>query len=209
MNIALANERPVYVRFEYRAVEDRAASVKSGQYVAKDVAFAIITPPGGNLTVEEEVDNWLKKKERDQFFDVYRRQYEAWKDGHEIPEEGTPIRTWPPLGPAQIEACIRANIRTVEDLATAPEEAIGRIGMGARGMQQKAQVWLQSAQDKGKATEEISTLRRDVATLTERLTDLEKENAGLRALLPETAKPKRGRAAQIQDPPDTLEQALG
>ena len=44
--------RPPYVQFEMRAVEDRQASIDAGHYVAKDVAYAIITPAGSRVDPE-------------------------------------------------------------------------------------------------------------------------------------------------------------
>ena len=45
-------ERPAYVRFERRPMEDKAASIREGRYVAKDVDFALVTPPYSNDCVE-------------------------------------------------------------------------------------------------------------------------------------------------------------
>ncbi len=164
--------RPVYVRFEMREVEDRAASIKEGHYVGRDVAFAMITPPGGNLVVDRIAEEWLADKRSDKFFEHYTKMFKAWREGEAEPEFGTSIRSWPVASPAQIAACFAANIKTVEDLATAPSSALQRIGMGAVALQQKANAWLQSADDKGKLSEELATLRRDKEDLSARVGEL-------------------------------------
>jgi len=166
-------ERPVYVRFEYRNVEDRAATMREGCYVGKDVAYAMIMPPGGNLVVDRVAQEWLDSKRGDPFYRHYVESFNAWKDGEAEPEVGTSVKNWPGASPAQVAACLSANIKTVEDLATAPSSAIMRVGMGGVALQQKAQAWLQSAQDHGKVAEEVVTLRRDKEDLTKRLSELE------------------------------------
>lgn len=190
-----ADQRPAYVEFEIREAEDRKASIEQGHYVPMDVPYIIVTPPGGNLVHEEPAEKWLEKKRRqgDPNHGAYLRQFEAWKEGQEEPLEGTPIRSWPAVTPAQTKACLGANIRTVEDLATAPEPALQRIGMGARALQQKAAAWLQSANDTGKTAEELATLRRDNEQMADELKEMRETVAALKA---ETEKPKKGAKKQ-------------
>lgn len=174
-------EVPALVKFEYRSVEDRAASIKEGHYVGKDVIFAMITPKGGNLTVDKVADEWLASKKGDQFYDYYAGCLKAFKEGEAEPEIGTAIRSWPVASPSQVAACHAANIKTVEDLATAPAQALTKIGMGSVALQQKAVAWLQSAQDHGKLAEQVATLSRDNDALATRNADLEKRLAALEA----------------------------
>lgn len=182
-------DRPVYVRFEYRAMEDREASVREGRYIPKDVIFAMITPPGGNLVVDRIADEWLESKRNDKFFPHYSALYKAWKEGEAEPEFGTSLKSWPAITPAQVAACFNANIKTIEDLATAPAQALQRIGMGSAALQQKAAAWLQSAQDRGKTAEEVATLRRDVEALTARNSELAAQVQAF--LAAQGGKPKR------------------
>lgn len=190
-------DRPVYVTFEYRAIEDRSATLKAGHFVPKDDIFAIITPPGGNLTVEKLAEEWLtdKRNKNDPFFKHYQSAYEAWKDGQELPTEGTPIKTCPIFSPSEIQRVISANIKTVEDLAQASEEALQRIGMGARAIKAKAVSYMDASKD-GKAAGEIQTLRRDNEALTELVKELQDQVGTLRAQVDASkveAPKKRGR----------------
>lgn len=191
-------ERPVYIRFEYREVEDRAASVEQGHYVGRDVPFVLVTPPGGNLVHEDIAEHWLEKKRNDKFYTHYSNCFKAWKEGEAEPESGTSIRSWPVASPANVAACFAANIKTVEDLATAPAQALQRIGMGGTALQQKAQAWLQSASDRGKVSEEVTTLKRDNAELKSKVDDLTKQ---VEALLAATGqkRPKLTLAKPDQD----------
>lgn len=167
------NNRPPYVQFKTVAIEDRAQSLAQGHYVAKDVILAQITRPGQRDTVEREVTQWLAdldKQAQDgrippHWATQFRQMYETYKTGETPPENGTPIKGWQLLSPAQQQVVLKAGIRTVEDLATASAEALGHIGMGAITWQQKAKTWLTAAKDTGQIVERLQTLERDNAQL--------------------------------------------
>ena len=141
---------PPHVVFELRAMEDREQSIANGHFVARDVEFVTITPPGGNLVVEREVDDLLREK--------YKGQYEAWRAGIDPPEIGTPLRNWPPATPAQIATLTAMHINTVEALAQLPATGISRFGIGGQSLKDKARAWLESAQDHGRIAEQVSAL---------------------------------------------------
>lgn len=163
----IMDAKPPYVQFEVRAVEDVAATRANGHYTSKDVNFALITPSGSHDCVEKRADTWLSHIEQEcqngrfpaNWVDYYRKAYERWQQGLEIPLEGTPLRDWPGLSPAMLKNLQGANIRTVEDLANANEEALHRMGMGSRGLKARAQAFLSSSQDVGKVAEEVAALR--------------------------------------------------
>lgn len=149
--------RPPYVRFKRVAVRDNAKSVEMGYEVTRDEDFACITPPGSRDCVEKVAAEWLreieaKSRNGDQgwpfeFVQGFRMAYEQYLQQNEMPPMGTPIRGFMLLQPSEQQRCLSANILTVEDLASANEQAIGRIGMGARAMSEKAAAWLRSRGD--------------------------------------------------------------
>lgn len=179
----IAEDRPPYVAFEVRAFEDRDASIASGMYKTKDVDLAIITPQGSKDRTERVVSDWFDNLEQQvrqnrfkgDWLRQYRGAYAAWKEGRELPLEGTPILTWPVLSPSQSKACLDAQVRTVEDLAQANEETIGRLGMGGRELKSKAVSWVTAAAGPGKVTEEISALRASLSDAKGRNEALEKQ----------------------------------
>jgi hypothetical protein len=99
------------------------------------------------------------------FVDQYRKMYEFYKKGQDIPVEGTPIKMWPVATPAQVALLTSLNILTVEDLATLPDEGMRRIGMGAQDLKNKAMSWLMAANDKGKLTTDMAQLKQQNAVL--------------------------------------------
>lgn len=190
-------ERPAYVRFEKRAIEDRAASLVAGNMVTKDEDYAIITPVGSKDEIPRSVKDWLAQlKEQSQqgripptFLPHYTGIYEAWKRGEELPVNGTPIKGCHFLTPAQQANCIAANVRTVEDLAAANGEAVGRLGMQGYELKNRATTWLAAAKDTGVVVQLNIALRAENDTLKETVAGLNKRNAELVAAL-EAAKVK-------------------
>lgn len=168
MQPTVLEARPPFVRFETRSEESRAASVAAGNTVYTDVDYALITPQGSKDCIERRVDEWLVmlreqvKQERfpSQWLDHYKRLYEGWKAEGEIPVNGTPLRNWPMLTPAQVKTLTGLKLLSVEDLAVANEETISRMGMGGRALKDKAVAWLRAqGSDAGKQAEEVVDLR--------------------------------------------------
>lgn len=159
-------ERPAYVRFERRPIEDKVESRTQGHYVAKDVDFALITPPYSKDVMIFKVPQWMEQLENDlrnerlpkSWVDQYKEAYQSWKRGEEPPLHGTPIKGWGVISPAQQETLVRMHILTVEDLAKVNDEGIKRIGMGGVDCKLKAQAWISQLQDKGPLTQEIAAV---------------------------------------------------
>ncbi len=178
-----AEARPPYVTFEVRAVEDRAASIEAGFYKTRDVDFAFITPQGSKDRIEREVQSWFEnlteQVNQQRFPSEWKRHFEesykAWKEGRELPLNGTPILTWPVVSPSQVKALLDARVKTVEDLAGANEETLNRIGMGSRMLKDKAVSWMTAAGSTGKVTEEMTALKAANKALTDRNEELGKQ----------------------------------
>lgn len=175
MSVSQLEDKPAYVVFEKRAVEDRTASIATGVYVSKDVDFVIVTPAGSKDRIERNAAEWFDnmrqqvKAQRlpEAWLLNYQQRYEAWRHGQEIPAEGTSVRNWPVLSPAQAKSLADANVRTVEELANANEETLMRLGMGSRALKNKAVEWV-SASGKGGVgaqIEELLALREKCAVL--------------------------------------------
>ena len=160
------DDRPAYVRFERRAVENKRLSLEKGRSVSTDVDIALITPPYSKDLVELKIDRFFESTERDvkngrtskEHLDYWRKAYEAFKNGQEAPLNGTPIKEWSAISPAQIKNLIAINILTIEDLAGVNDQGMSRIGMGAHELQKKAINWLRSADDRGEITLKITQL---------------------------------------------------
>lgn len=180
-------DRPAYVRFERVPVEDKAASLKAGHYVAKDVDYALITPPYSKDVFKIKVEQWKANMKQDvhnerlpqSWMDRYLEDFNRWQNGQEIPLVGTPIKGWGVISPAQQETLIRMNVLTIEDLAAINDEGVTRIGMGAIDLKNKAKAWLAQLNDKGPLTQEIAAVKAantllegSIASLTRQVEEL-------------------------------------
>jgi hypothetical protein len=166
-----------YVRFDRRPIETRV----EGQSHFEDRDWVELTAPGSRDTVELLVDDWLQKlhdhakakRVPPAWPHEYTEAYKSWQRTQEQPLTGTGLKNWPAISPAQRENCLRANILTVEDLATANSEALNRIGMGSVGLKQMAESWLREQKGAG-------GLAAQLQSLSIRLAELEDQNSRLR-----------------------------
>lgn len=179
------NAAPPYVSFEWRAVEDRNASIEAGHYVARDVAYALITPAGSRDTVERIAEQWLAQIAGSDYpknwVEAFRFKFNEWKKTGELLETGTPIKNWCMATPAQIENCLHNNIYTLEQLAELNEEGIMRLGMGGRLLKERAADYLKASNDTGKVAEELSKLKAEITALRGQNTKLNNQIKALQA----------------------------
>lgn len=205
MSIELREAIPPLVRFERRAVEDRAASVDKGHFCTKDQDFALITPPYSKDCIEQAVPDWMAtlddqvKQERipKSWSDRWKDAYAAWKRGEEVPEDGTPIKTWPILSPAQRQNLLSMGITTVESLAQINDEGMHRYGIGALDLKHKAQAWIASVKDSGVVVQQNASLQSKVEELEKTVATLLTANKELTAMVEAQGdeRPQRGRKA--------------
>mgnify|MGYP003635165333 FL=1 len=186
-----------YVEFELRPEEDREETIAQGMPVFKDVEFAMITMPGGGLVVDKPINEALlnewkhgdnRRKPPSPFA---HRAYEAWKEGREAPVNGTDLKNWPGVTPAQLKTCQNATVRTIEDLAAANADTIRKLGMGGVAMMEKAKAYLASA-NQNKTSEEVSALMVKLEALSDTVKRKDEQISDLLERLDESTK-KRGR----------------
>ena len=196
----IAQARPPFVEFKRVALPDPVNTEKLGRRMTKDVDFAFIMQPGSRDQVERVATDWLamlKNKQLsgaadaypDEWVTAFHKKYEAWKEGHDAPLNGTSVREWPVLSPAEAENFIALRVMTIEDVAAMTEDAMSRVGMGSRALRDKAREWLAGKDAAGQLAEENKTLKAALAELMERVKQLETAPA-------ET--PRRGRPPKEQ-----------
>lgn len=161
-------DSPPHIKFEYHAVEDRAATMETGHYVAKDVLYMYITRPGQKDTHVVVYSDYLPLLKRaiqegrapSVWLQHITAMHDAWVSGNAPLETGTPISGWPPLAPSTQRMLISADVKTVETLAALDDNACNAIGMGCVGFREKARAWLKAANDTGKIAEELANFTR-------------------------------------------------
>jgi hypothetical protein len=184
-------ERPPFVKFVRVALDDPEETRKQGHYVAKDVDFVNVTPAYSKDVFKAPVSEWFNTLEQDvrnerfpqQWLDLFKDNYNKWRNGQEIPLNGTAIKGWGVISPAQQETLTRMNILTVEDLASINDEGVKRVGMGAVELKRKAAAWLAELGEKGPNTIKIAALEAENALLKKNQESLEKAVSDLKAAI--------------------------
>ena len=210
-------EMAPFVRFERKPIEDKAESERQGRYVAKDVDFALITAPYSKDVFKQKAKDWFATIKNDvqngrfpqEWYEKFEKQYQAFQNGQELPPEGTPIRGWGVISPAQQEELIRMNILTVEVLSNINDEGIKRIGMGAVELKTKAKAWLSQLNDKGPLTLKVAATEKENAILKASVETLQKQVQALMAALkqePVSHETTEVTAADILEEDDIVEQ---
>lgn len=96
-------------------------------------------------------------------------QYEAWREGEEIPETGTPLAAWAGVSPEQVKALHAMGIRTVEDVRDAGEAAVRDLRFpNAKQLPSLAKEFLEGA-DSSKKDAKIAELEERMAAMAEML----------------------------------------
>jgi len=155
-----SNQKPIppRLRFETISVEDREATIASGIFTPKNEIHVNVASPGTKDEPQFVWGSWIKQKEIDaqngripyEFIDNFKRMYQLYNEGSDIPDNGIPVRTSLMFSPAEQHQILNANLRTIEELAQANEDAIRAMGMGGRLYKERAKNALAMAdQNKG------------------------------------------------------------
>lgn len=176
------NARP---RFYSKPVKNNFRSESEGRPVFEDKEFVEILVPGDRKTV---VDTLVKDEHKRR----WPREYAAFKAGQEVPVEGTPLEEWPQITRSQVEELKFAHIRTVEQLASLPDDPLNRsVSMGGFALREKAQRYLEAlngnaqtealAAESARKDEIIAEQKRQYEALLERVAAIEAQTKGVTA----------------------------
>jgi hypothetical protein len=188
----MTKETPPFVRFEYREHgRDVKKSEEAGRPVPKIECMVIVMQRGSKDEWVGIAEDWLAEKHKaasegtypPQWVEQFKRNYEAFLKGDELPPEGTPIKTWSAIGREQVIRLLGANIRTVEELAETPDSALmTQIGLDGRTLRDTARAFIAEGKSIGGAAIKIGALeeanrQKDeiIARLEARLSKLESQ----------------------------------
>lgn len=164
----------LHVVFYSKAVHQPFESEKQGSAIFKDMDFIRITTPGNSLNV---IDRSVVDDDKKRFPMHWARYKEIRGDAEHI--EGTPVAEWPLLTRAQAEQLRAMKFFSVEQIAGASDEAIGKIGMtvgmSAYAFRDKAKNFLKVAHDSAaanKMTDELKKRDAEIAEMREQLSKL-------------------------------------
>jgi hypothetical protein len=127
----------VYAQFYLHAKKDEKASLEQGRPVFKEVPYIKIMVPG-------DKDNIVQRPVRDQDKQRFPRQWQAFQNNEDEPMVGTPLTEWAFVNRSQVEELKYFGIRTIEDLANAPDSQIQKF-MGINALKEKAKIFLEDS----------------------------------------------------------------
>lgn len=123
---------------------------------------------------------------------MIEKAYNAWKEGVEIPLDGTPLGVWPGINEAQANAFRAVGIRTIEGVRDMPDGLISKVALpGVRDLQRQAALFLEAKDAAAAASKQAES--------DSRIAALEEQLAAAMQLLEETTKPKRGRPPKVEE----------
>lgn len=183
----------LWVQFSIKPMQDNFQTQKQQKPVFIDQLWVEIRVPGNQLlTIETPATEEHKRRFPRQW--AYFQQTHG-NDGQNV---GTPLAQWPLLRPSQVEELKALKFYTVEQIAFASDEQIGRVGMTAGmaplGFRERAKLYLETARDNAVAVRQAEEIKARDAQIEK----MNKELAELREMVLGQAKantlhvPKKG-----------------
>lgn len=164
----------LHVTFFLQGRPDPKASREAGRPMFRDVEMCRIRFSGDRKKelVAPAHEPFQMRREDGQhmtYAERYPDHYAAFLKNKADAITGTPVSMLPGLTPSKVRELEASNIVTVEALAALPDRVIGKMGMGARELVERAKGFLDNARDNA-ATDAI---RAENAELRERMARLE------------------------------------
>lgn len=178
MAVGIFKEVMPHVRFENKDYgRNEEASRRAGRHIPNNAVFIIIHPHGSRDESEHLAEEWIPRKRMEasrgifpeEWIDKIERIYEAWKKGHELPREGTPVHTWQMASPEQRSRLVALGLTTVEDLSAIPDSGLGEIGLDARNLRDMARAWIAEGQQKGINAQELASAQQKLRDMEAKL----------------------------------------
>lgn len=162
LNFDNEEDKALGVRFYFEDVQNPEKSKEAGRPVYDQIAYCEIRLPGST----DVIRNVVSDKERNRF----PRQYAAFqaKTDQDV-ASGTPLKEWPLMTSNMVLEARYLGVRTVEQLAMAPDSGIQRMGTGWLTLRKQARDWLLQAKDGAL----LAKLRAELEERDRRLTTLE------------------------------------
>lgn len=102
-------------------------------------------------------------------WDMIEPAYSAWKQGRELPLDGTALAVWPGVTTEQAEALKKVGIRTVEEVADLTDSVIGKIHLpNVRDLVTQAKAFL-AASDRNEFADQMAKQQDEIDGLKEQL----------------------------------------
>lgn len=150
-----------------------------------------ITPPSD---IDDTAKESMSYKDMVARWSIVGPQYEAWRNGQELPDDGTPLGAWSGVTSDQATFLRSMGVRTVEEVAELGDASIEKLHFpDARRLPGMAKKWLAGE----------ATTQKDA-----KIADMEEQMAAMKELLEEqmsaNAPKKRGRPPKAEAKQDEV-----
>lgn len=176
-------DKALFVRFFTQPLKNEDKSTQEGRPIYDDSEMI-------EIRVRGEKDNIVLREARPDDRTRFSDAYKFFREGKSLSESGTPLSAWPIMSSAQVEELKYFKFYTVEDLAHAPEAALGRFP-GLRGLRDRAVVFLEAAKGNApleKMNKELEDKQHQITAMQSQMEEMTKQLAVLTAQL---EKPKK------------------
>jgi len=132
---ANAKEARNYVKFYRQWVRNNFKSKAEGVEVGDQQDFIIIICPG-------QPKSEVRRKATDADKTQYRHEWQAYSEGREHQQSGTPIEVLPGLASGMADALKAVYIYTIEQMAELSDLSLQKVGMGGNDIRQRCKAYL-------------------------------------------------------------------
>lgn len=182
-------DKNLLVKFEYKPLQDKKASLAEGRPIFKDTLYIDIRTPGDR--------DGIRRPATERDIQRFSQHYELFmkRVGDADQVEGTPLTEWPQIGRSTVEELAFFHIKTVEQLANVSDSNAQNM-RGVAMLKQKAREWLEANKGKAELEAQNAALQAELKVRDDRLAKLEAALAEMQSR--PTIKPKpRGRPKKV------------
>jgi hypothetical protein len=171
-------DKALFVRFYTQPIKNEEKSVLEGRPIYDDAEMI-------EIRVRGEKDNIVLREARPDDHVRFSEAHKFFREGKSLSDSGTPLSAWPSMSSAQVEELKYFKFFTVEDLAHAPESALGKFP-GLRGLRDRAVTFLEAAKGNApleKMNKELEDKQNQIDTMQKQLEAVNEQMAKLAAQL--------------------------
>lgn len=163
-DLSRQHDRNIIPRFFMRNVR-----LADGSGFVETEYLQLLIPGDAKSAPEHLVDDRLRKR--------FAKNYAAFKEGRELPTEGTPIESWLGANDHMTLMLRSMHLRTVEHVRDMSDTVAKAIGLGGSELKKRAATFLEVQKD-ANAADEIVAKDNVIADLMKRLKKLEGASKG-------------------------------
>ena len=167
--VSYGSDNRKMVWFFRKSIQNNYLSEQEGRPIFEAQDFVHIQEPGER--------DYTERQARQDDMHRWPERWQAYQDGREQEQAGTPMATLFPTQPEIVDMLRALKITTAEQLAGLTEQGISRLGMGGRALVKKAKDFLEASHGMAQAhalQKQIDDKDDQIRTLTQRLEALEK-----------------------------------